>query len=131
MPSKPYQEMKVLVVDDFSAMRKVVIHTITQIGFKHFNISEANNGKKAIETLTKGQFDFIISDWNMPEMTGLQFLKAVRGSKGKYKNIPFLMVTAETEKSMVNEAVKSGVSNYIIKPFSASSVDVKIKKIFK
>jgi two-component system, chemotaxis family, chemotaxis protein CheY len=124
--------MKILVVDDMSTMRKIIKNMLTQIGFT--NISEADDGAPAWEMIKQGlennqPFEFVVSDWNMPQMTGLQLLQNVRAND-KLKSLPFLMVTAEAEQSNVVIAVKAGVSNFIVKPFSAAVLKEKIEKIF-
>jgi two-component system, chemotaxis family, chemotaxis protein CheY len=119
--------MKVLIVDDFSTMRKIVRNIIKQIGFK--NIIEADDGKSAVKELKKGKVDLILCDWNMPEMSGIDLLKTVR-SDGGLKDIPFVMITAEAQKDYILEAVKEGVSNYIVKPFTAETISEKLTKIF-
>ena len=124
----PDSKMRILVVDDFATMRRIIKNILKQLGYE--NIAEAEDGKIALGVLESQNIDFIISDWNMPNMTGLEFLKAVRASE-KFKDIPFLMVTAEALKENVVEAVKSGVSNYIVKPFTAETMKEKIEKIFK
>ena len=126
-------DTKILVVDDMSTMRKIIKNMLTQIGFT--NISEADDGATAwplIEGAVKDgkPFEFIVSDWNMPKMTGIDLLKNVRGTPGLEK-LPFLMITAESEQGNVVIAVKAGVSNFIIKPFSAQVLKEKIDKIFK
>jgi two-component system chemotaxis response regulator CheY len=118
--------MKVLVVDDFSTMRKIVKNNLKGMGFN--NIIEAENGQKALEELKKESVGLIISDWNMPVMTGLELLKAVRGDAGM-KSIPFIMVTAEGQKDNVMEAAKAGVSNYVIKPFTPDTFSEKLQKV--
>ena len=118
--------IKILVVDDFATMRRIVKNVLKQIGFT--NITEADDGTTALEQLRSGSFDLIISDWNMPKMTGLDLLKTVRGMD-EYKNIPFLMVTAEAQKQNVVEAVQAGVSNYVVKPFTADQLTEKLEKI--
>ena len=118
---------KILIVDDFPTMRKIVRGVLKQIGYT--NIDEAEDGALAYAKVETGDYDFIISDWNMPNMTGLEFLKAVRANP-KSKHIPFLMVTAEADKENIVEAVKSGVSNYVVKPFNAGTLKEKIDKIF-
>ncbi len=120
--------MKVLIVDDFSTMRRILKNILKQIGFT--DLTEADDGTVGLEELKKAKFDLIISDWNMPKMTGIDFLREVRASE-EYKDIPFLMVTAEAQKQNVIEAVKAGVSNYIVKPFTAEQVLEKLNKIFK
>ncbi|HDM75865.1 MAG TPA: response regulator [Deltaproteobacteria bacterium] len=121
------KNMTVLVVDDFSTMRRINKNILKELGFK--NILEADDGTTALEVLENNKVDLIISDWNMPKMTGLEFLKKVRAS-AEYKDIPFLMVTAEAQKENIIEAVKAKVSNYIVKPFTAQTLSEKIEKIF-
>lgn len=117
----------ILIVDDFPTMRKIVKSVLKQLGYH--NIIEAEDGEKALETLRSNPVDFIVSDWNMPNMTGLEFLKEVRADP-KFKHLPFLMVTAEADKENIVEAVRSGVSNYIVKPFNAGTMKEKMEKIF-
>jgi len=119
--------MKVLIVDDFAGMRKIVGNILKHIGFK--NIIEADDGKSALKVLKKGKVDLILSDWNMPEMPGIDLLKAVR-SDGELKDIPFVMVTAEAHKDNIVEAVKAGVSGYVVKPFTAETISDKLTKVF-
>lgn len=118
--------LKILVVDDFATMRRIMKNILKQLGYT--NITEADDGTTALEELKRGSFDLIISDWNMPKMTGLDLLKMVR-SDPVYKNIPFLMVTAEAQKQNVIEAVQAGVSNYVVKPFTAEAIADKLAKI--
>lgn len=118
--------IKVLVVDDFATMRRILKNILKQLGFT--NITEADDGTTALEELRKNNYDLIISDWNMPKMTGLDLLKHVR-SDDTLKEIPFLMVTAEAQKQNVIEAVQAGVSNYVVKPFTAEAISDKLKKI--
>jgi two-component system chemotaxis response regulator CheY len=125
-------DIKILVVDDMSTMRKIIKNMLTQIGFT--NISEADDGATAwplIEgAIKEGKpFEFILSDWNMPQLSGLDLLKKVRATEGLEK-LPFLMITAEAEQGNVVIAVKAGVSNFIVKPFSAQVLKEKIEKIF-
>jgi two-component system chemotaxis response regulator CheY len=120
--------MKVLVVDDFSTMRRIVKNILRQLGFE--NILEADDGMSALDVLRSQSVDFIISDWNMPRLSGIELLKAVRTSE-EWKDLPFLMVTAEGQKENVIEAVKAKVSNYIVKPFTPETLSEKIKKIFE
>jgi two-component system, chemotaxis family, chemotaxis protein CheY len=119
--------MKILIVDDFATMRRILKNILKQIGFT--NISEADDGTTALEAMSKTQFDLVISDWNMPKMTGLELLKTIRSSS-EHKEIPVLMVTAEAQKQNVIEAVKAGVSNYVVKPFTADAIIEKLEKIF-
>jgi two-component system chemotaxis response regulator CheY len=119
--------MKVLVVDDFATMRRIVKGVLKQLGFS--DIIEAENGSSALDELKKEKVGLIVSDWNMPKMTGLDLLKAVRGDE-RLKSIPFIMVTAEGQKENVLEAVKAGVSNYIVKPFTPETFNEKLQKVF-
>lgn len=120
--------MNVLVVDDFATMRRIIKNVLKQIGFT--NISEADDGKSALKVLTDETFDLILCDWNMPEMSGIELLEKMK-SDDQLKGIPFVMITAETKKDNIIEAVKAGVSNYIVKPFTAEIVEEKLKKVFK
>lgn len=120
-------KMKVLVVDDFSTMRRIVKNILRQLGFE--NIVEADDGETAVRKLESERIDFVVSDWNMPKMSGLELLKWVR-AHDEFKDMPFLMVTAEAQKENVLEAVKAKVSNYIVKPFTAETLAEKIEKIF-
>ena len=122
------QNMKILVVDDFSTMRRINKNLLRQLGYT--NIEEADDGSTALQRLKQGDIDFVVSDWNMPKMAGIELLKAVR-SDDKLKEIPFLMVTAESDKEKVVEAVKAGVNNYVVKPFTAETLKDKIIKIFQ
>lgn len=115
-----------LIVDDFATMRKIVKNALNKMGVT--KLFEAEDGAKALARVKEGGIDFIISDWNMPNMMGIDFLKAVR-SDDKSKAIPFLMVTAEGQKENVMEAVQAGVSNYIVKPFTAETLEDKIKGV--
>lgn len=119
--------MKVLVVDDFATMRKIVRNILKQIGFT--NIVEADDGANALSVIKDDQIDFVVTDWNMPNMTGLELLKNIRATE-KAKNLPVLMVTAEGLSENVVDAVKAGVDNYIVKPFTAETVQSKIEQIF-
>ena len=119
--------VKVLVVDDFATMRRIVKGVLKQLGFN--DIIEAEDGDLALKELKKEKVGLIVSDWNMPNMTGLDLLKAVRGDD-KLKSIPFLMVTAEAKKENITDALQNGVSNYIVKPFTAETLKEKIEKIF-
>ena len=120
--------IKILIVDDFATMRRILKNILKQLDFK--NLVEADDGTSAWEILEGQDVDLIISDWNMPKMTGLELLKKVRGSD-KYKTTPFLMVTAEAQKQNVIEAVQAGVSNYVVKPFTAEAISEKLEKILK
>jgi two-component system chemotaxis response regulator CheY len=120
--------IKILIIDDFATMRRILKNILKQLGFK--NLVEADDGTTALNILESQKIDLIISDWNMPKMTGLELLKKVRAST-EYKKTPFLMVTAEAQKQNVIEAVQAGVSNYVVKPFTAEAISDKLKKILK
>ena len=119
--------MSVLVVDDFATMRRIISNVLKQLGFE--NILEAEDGTKALQMMETEKVDFVITDWNMPQMSGLDLLKAIRASEDK-KDIPVLMVTAEAMQENIMKAAKAGVNNYIIKPFDAKTLSDKINKIF-
>ncbi len=119
--------MKILIVDDFATMRRIVKNILTQLGFKHF--IEAEDGTIAWDVLQKEKVDFIVSDWNMPTMTGIDLLRKVRADE-RFKDLPFMMITAEAQKENIVEAVKERVSNYIVKPFTPETLSEKIQKIF-
>lgn len=125
MPYDP--NMRVLVVDDFSTMRRIIKNILRQLGFN--NVVEADDGTTAWEVINKEKIDFIVSDWNMPQMTGIELLRKVRASE-EYGELPFLMVTAEAQQENIIEAVQAKVSNYIVKPFTAETMKQKIDKIF-
>jgi len=125
MPFNP--NMRVLVVDDFSTMRRIIKNILRQLGFT--NIVEADDGTTAWDVLNKDKIEFIISDWNMPQMTGIELLRKVRSSE-EFADLPFLMVTAEAQQENILEAVQAKVSNYIVKPFTAEVMKQKIDKIF-
>jgi len=120
--------INILIVDDFVTMRRILKNILRQLGF--VKMVEADDGTTALELLKKTHIDLIISDWNMPRMTGLELLKAVRGME-ETKDLPFLMVTAEAQKQHVINAVKAGVSNYVVKPFTAEQIQEKLNKILK
>lgn len=117
--------MKVLVVDDFETMRKIIKNVLKQINI--VDVLEAENGKQALTVLKNNSADLIISDWIMPEMTGIDFLKACKGDE-TIRKIPFIMVTAEAQKDNIMEAIKSGVDNYIVKPFTPDKLREAIDK---
>ena len=119
--------MNVLVVDDMSTMRRIVKNVLRQIGFS--DIMEAENGQDALTKLKAGGFGLVVSDWNMPVMQGIELLRAVRAD-AELKTLPFLMVTAEAQKENLIEAVQAGVSNYVVKPFTAEVLQGKLEKIF-
>lgn len=124
----PDQSLKILTVDDFSTMRRIIRNILRQLGYS--NITEAEDGAAALEVLQQQEIDFVISDWNMPKMTGLELLRAIRTDEKLHK-IPVLMVTAEALKENVVEAVKAGVNGYIVKPFTAETLKEKIDAIFE
>ncbi|MBI5748616.1 MAG: chemotaxis response regulator CheY [Nitrospinae bacterium] len=119
--------MKVLLVDDFATMRKIVRNILGQLGIK--NVDEADDGSTALPKLKQNKYDIVISDWNMPKMTGLDLLKAVRADEN-LKSLPFLMVTAEALKDNIVAAAQAGISDYVVKPFTAATLEEKLKKIF-
>ena len=121
-------KMKFLVVDDFSTMRRIVRNLLKELGFA--DIDEAEDGAIALQKLRSQPFDFVVSDWNMPNMTGLEMLKAIRAD-ASLKHLPVLMVTAEAKKENIIEAAKAGASGYVVKPFTAATLDEKLNKIFK
>jgi two-component system chemotaxis response regulator CheY len=119
--------MKVLIVDDFATMRRILKNILKQIGFS--NIAEADDGKTALAKLKDRKFDLVLCDWNMPEMSGLELLQEIR-SDDVLKDTPFVMVTAEAQKDNILNAVKAGVNNYVVKPFTAETIGEKLKKVF-
>ncbi len=119
--------IKVLVVDDRSTMRRIVKNVLKQIGFA--DMVEAENGQDALNKLKSENIGLIVSDWNMPVMQGIELLRAVRAD-AELKHLPFLMVTVEAQKENIIEAVQAGVSNYVVKPFSAEALQGKLEKIF-
>lgn len=125
MPFNP--DMDVLIVDDAAAMRRIVRGLLKELGFK--NMREAENGQLALDELKKKKADFVVSDWNMPVMTGIDLLRAIRADDS-LKTIPFLMVTAETKQENIVEALQAGVSDYVVKPFNAATLLEKLNKIF-
>ena len=120
--------MKILIVDDFSTMRRIIKNLLRDLGFN--NTQEADDGNTALPMLQAGDFDFLITDWNMPGMTGIDLLKAVRADP-KLASMPVLMVTAEAKKEQIIEAAQAGVNGYIVKPFTAQTLKEKIDKIFE
>jgi len=123
----PDSKMKILTVDDFSTMRRIIKNLLRQLGYT--NILEAEDGISALAQLKQGKVDLVIADWNMPNMDGLELLKTMRNNQ-ELKDIPVLMITAEGIKEKVIHAVKAGVNNYIVKPFTAETLKEKIDKIF-
>jgi two-component system chemotaxis response regulator CheY len=127
MPEDQHQELKVLIVDDFASMRDLIRKSLMRFGFS--KITMATGAVDAVRKIEAGgEFDLIISDWNMPNMTGLELLNYVRIEK-QLKNIPFLMITAEAQRENIIEAAKAGVSQYIVKPFTEEALQEKIESI--
>ena len=122
------KNMKILIVDDFSTMRRIIKNLLRDLGFN--NTSEADDGSSALPMLRTGSFQFLITDWNMPGMTGIDLLKAVRAD-ASLKTLPVLMVTAEQKREQIIEAAQAGVNGYVVKPFTASTLKEKIDKIFE
>jgi len=118
--------MNILIVDDYKTMLRIISNLLKQLGFK--NIEEATDGSEALRKLREGNFNLVISDWNMAPMTGLQLLKEVRAD-AKLKPLPFIMVTAESKTENVVEAKTAGVSNYIVKPFNAETLKTKLTAV--
>ncbi len=122
------KNMKFLVVDDFSTMRRIVRNLLKELNFT--NVDEAEDGVAALHKLRSGGIDFVVSDWNMPNMNGLELLKAIRAD-ASLKHLPVLMVTAEAKKENIIEAAQSGASGYVVKPFTAAVLEEKLIKIFE
>lgn len=120
--------MKILIVDDFSTMRRIIKNLLRDLGFN--NTLEADDGITALPILEAGGIDFLVTDWNMPGMQGIDLLKAVRADE-KLASLPVLMVTAETKREQIIEAAQAGVNGYIVKPFTAATLKEKIEKIFE
>ncbi len=120
--------MKILIVDDFSTMRRIVKNLLRDLGFT--NTSEADDGLTALPMLQGGKYDFLVTDWNMPGMQGIDLLKAVRADP-ELASLPVLMVTAESKKDQIVEAAQAGVNGYVVKPFTAATLKEKIDKIFE
>lgn len=120
--------LKFLVVDDFSTMRRIVRNLLKELGFA--NVDEAEDGIAALAKLRSSSFDFVVSDWNMPNMTGLDLLKEIR-SDANLKHLPVLMVTAEAKKENIVSAAQAGASGYVVKPFTAATLEEKLNKIFQ
>ncbi len=120
--------MKILIVDDFSTMRRIIKNLLRDLGFT--NTQEADDGSTALPMLKSGDFDFLVTDWNMPGMTGIDLLKACRADS-KLVSIPILMVTAEAKRDQIIEAAQAGVNGYVVKPFTAQVLKEKIDKIFE
>lgn len=121
-------KMKFLVVDDFSTMRRIVRNLLKELGFT--NVEEAEDGVIALQKLKATEFDFVVTDWNMPNMTGIELLRAIR-AEASLKTLPVLMITAEAKKENIIEAAQAGASGYIVKPFTAGTLGEKLTKIFE
>ncbi|MFC0677056.1 chemotaxis response regulator CheY [Lysobacter korlensis] len=122
------KNIKILIVDDFSTMRRIVKNLLSDLGFS--NTAEADDGTTALEELKRAKYDLIITDWNMPGMTGMELLKHVRADAALSKT-PVLMVTAEAKREQIIEAAQAGVNGYVIKPFTAGTLSEKLGKIFE
>ena len=122
------KSMKILVVDDFSTMRRIIKNLLKDLGFA--NIQEADDGSTALPMLQQGDFDFVVTDWNMPGMQGIDLLRAIRADD-KLKHLPVLMVTAEAKKEQIVAAAQAGVNGYVVKPFTAATLKEKSDKIFE
>ncbi len=121
------KNLKILVVDDFSTMRRIVRNLLKELGYT--NVDEAEDGVVAMQRLKGNNFQFVITDWNMPNMTGIELLRAVRADPS-LKHLPVLMITAEAKKENIIEAAQSGASGYIVKPFTAGTLEEKLGKVF-
>ncbi len=120
--------MKILVVDDFSTMRRIIKNLLRDLGFN--NTQEADDGSTALPMLQRGDFDFVVTDWNMPGMQGIDLLKAIRADDS-LKHLPVLMVTAEAKREQIIAAAQAGVNGYVVKPFTAATLKEKLDKIFE
>ena len=120
--------MKILIVDDFSTMRRIIKNLLRDLGFT--DTSEADDGLTALPMLQSGAFDFLVTDWNMPGMSGIDLLRQVRQDE-RLKSLPVLMVTAEAKREQIIEAAQAGVNGYVVKPFTAQALKEKIEKIFE
>ncbi|MHA7815425.1 MAG: chemotaxis response regulator CheY [Pseudohaliea sp.] len=122
------KDMQILVVDDFSTMRRIVKNQLRELGFS--NMREADDGSSALDVLKATHIDFVVTDWNMPGMAGIDLLKAIRADD-KLKHLPVLMVTAEAKREQIIEAAQAGVNGYVVKPFTAAALKEKIDRIFE
>lgn len=122
------KNIKILVVDDFSTMRRIIKNLLRDLGFT--NTHEADDGNTALPMLQKGDFEFVVTDWNMPGMEGIDLLKAIRADDS-LKHLPVLMVTAEAKREQIIEAAQAGVNGYIVKPFTAATLKEKLDKVFE
>ncbi|AEY02409.1 chemotaxis response regulator CheY [Oceanimonas sp. CHS3-5] len=122
------KNMKILIVDDFSTMRRIIKNLLRDLGFN--NTHEADDGLTALPMLKNGDFDFVVTDWNMPGMQGIDLLKAIRADD-KLKHLPVLMVTAEAKREQIITAAQAGVNGYVVKPFTAGTLKEKLEKVFE
>ncbi len=122
--------MKILIVDDSSTMRRIIGNVVMQLGFSKEDFDEAEDGVKAWKELSNNSYDIVLTDWNMPNMNGLELVKKIR-SEGTHQSIPVIMITTEGGKSEVITALKAGVNNYIVKPFSAEVLKEKLDSVLK
>lgn len=122
------KNLKILIVDDYSTMRRIVKNLLHDLGYS--NVTEADDGRSAWPMLQAGDFEFLVTDWNMPGMTGIDLLRNIRAD-ARLKALPVLMVTAEAQREQIIEAAKAGVNGYIIKPFNAVTLKEKLDKIFQ
>lgn len=122
------KNMKILIVDDFSTMRRIIKNLLRDLGFS--NTEEADDGNTALPMLRTGKYDFLVTDWNMPGMTGIELLKEVRAD-ANLKHMPVLMVTAEAKRDQIVAAAQAGVNGYVVKPFTAAVLKEKIDRIFE
>ena len=122
------KNMKILIVDDFSTMRRIIKGLLSELGYS--NVEEADDGNTALPLLKANNYDFLITDWNMPGMSGIDLLKVVRAD-GKLAKLPVLMVTAEAKRDQIVEAAQAGVNGYVVKPFTANTLKEKMDKIFE
>lgn len=120
--------MRILIVDDFSTMRRIIKGLLHELGYN--NVAEADDGNTALPMLKAEPFDFLITDWNMPGMPGIDLIRAVRGD-ARLKGLPVLMVTAEAKREQIIEAAQAGINGYIVKPFTANTLKEKIDKVFE
>ena len=122
------KNLSFLVVDDFPTMRRIVRSLLKELGFS--NVEEAEDGQEALNKLKAGGFDFVVADWNMPNLDGMEMLKQIRADDG-LKHLPVLMVTAEAKKENIIAAAQAGANGYVVKPFTAATLDEKMTKIFE
>lgn len=122
------KDMSILVVDDFPTMRRIVRSLLKELGYN--NVDEAEDGQEALAKLRGGQFEFVLSDWNMPNLDGLEMLKQMRADPA-LKELPVLMITAEAKKENIIAAAQAGANGYIVKPFTAVTLEEKLDKIFQ